>query len=71
MKVLRRIAKFNNKEISNEITLIPPKQDENSSGSLLDLFRSLRMAKQTLVQFYAWYVDGTLSIVLFHSSMLF
>jgi len=58
MMVLRRIAKFNNKEISNEITLIPPKQDENSSGSLLDLFRSLRMAKQTLVQFYAWIVMG-------------
>ena len=56
MKILRRIAKFNKREIPNEITLKCSSKEENSSGSLLDLFRPLCIAKQTMVQFYAWYV---------------
>ena len=65
MKVLRRIAKFNNKEIPSDIALKSPKKEKNSSGSLLDLFRSLHMAKQTMVQFYAWYADCLLVFAIF------
>ena len=65
MKILRRIAKFNKKEIPNEITLKSPKKERDSSGSFLDLFRPLRMAKQTLVQFYAWYIDCVLLFAIF------
>ena len=56
MKILRRIAKFNKREIPSEIALKSPEKEVNSSVSLLDLFRPLRIAKQTMVQFYAWYV---------------
>jgi len=63
MKVLRRIAMFNNKEIPSEITLKSPIKEGNSPGSYLDLFRPLRMAKQALVQFYAWYTDSVLFLI--------
>ena len=56
MEILRRIAKFNKKEIPDEITLKSQKVQGQSSSSFLDLFKPLRMAMQTLVQFYAWYV---------------
>ena len=71
MKVLRRIAKFNKREIPNEITLKSPKKEGNSSGSYFDLFRPLRMAKQTLVQFYAWYADCMLLLVTFQNIYTF
>ena len=67
MMVLTRIAKFNKREIPSEINLKSPSKEENSSGSLLDLFRPFRMAKQTLVQFYAWYVDCALFPAYFHT----
>ena len=64
MKALRRVAKFNKREIPSEITLKSPKKEADSSGSYLDLFRPLRMAKQTLVQFYAWYAYCMLLLVI-------
>jgi len=58
MEILRRIAKFNKKEIPDEITLKSQKVQGQSSSSFLDLFKPFRMAMQTLVQFYAWTVMG-------------
>ena len=54
MEILRKIAKFNKREIPSNVTL-KSQNKEKSSGSYLDLFKTMHMAKETVVQFYAWY----------------
>ena len=66
MKILRRIAKFNKREIPSEITLKSQSREGKTSGSLFDLFKPMYMAKQTLVQFYAWYVSWNWSLAFFY-----
>ena len=75
MKILRRIAKFNKKEIPSEITLKSQTGEGKTSGNFVDLLKPLYMAKQTSVQFYAWYVSRNWSIavscILFSLKFLF
>lgn len=54
MKILRRIAKTNRKELPENVTLKAPGKVAKTSGSPLDLFRPAVMARKTGVQFYAW-----------------
>ena len=55
MKILKKIAQTNGKELPENITLKPPDEMAKTSGSPLDLFRTAVMAKKTAVQMYAWY----------------
>ena len=69
MEILRKIAKFNRKEIPSDVTLKSLNKGK-TSGSLLDLFKTMHMAKQTMVQFYAWYAFQTCITKLVHQSNL-
>ena len=54
MEILRKIAKFNRRELPSDVTLKSQVKGK-TSGSLFDLFKAKHMARQTIVQFYAWY----------------
>ena len=69
MAVLRRIAKFNKKEIPSNIELKAQENRGKTTGSFCDLFRPLQMAKKTMVQFYAWYVS-TVNAIYFGNSLI-
>ena len=56
MEILRKIAKFNMKEIPSNVTL-KGQSKEVASGSYIDLFKTWSIAKETIVQFYAWYAN--------------
>ena len=60
MKVLRRIARFNKREIPSDITLKAQRKEGKTSGGFFNLFKPMRMARQTSVQFYAWYASQEL-----------
>eukprot|EP00795_Rhopilema_esculentum_P001039 gene1041-15367_t len=54
MKLLRRIAKFNKKELPDNVTLKAPFTGPKVKASPIDLFVPTKMALQSLVQSYAW-----------------
>ena len=56
MKILHRVAKFNKKEIPDDVTLDTATVSTKARSSPLDLFRTKKMAISTMVQAFAWYV---------------
>ena len=59
IKILKRVARINGKTLPDGIELKPlQKSDvEKSKGSVLDLFRPLRMLIFSSVQGFGWYVQ--------------
>ena len=54
MKILRKVAKTNGKELPDDVTLKSPDRKAKTSGNIIDLFRTKSVAFKTIVQFYAW-----------------
>ena len=54
MKLLRRIAKFNKKQLPDNVTLKAPFVGPKGKTSPIDLFVPTKMALQSLVQSYTW-----------------
>ena len=55
MKILRRVAKMNKKQIPDNVTLKAPRIDASSEKARpLDLFRPMKMGLRTIIQAYAW-----------------
>ena len=54
MKLLRRIAKFNKKQLPDNVTLKAPFVGPKVKTSPIDLFVPTKMALQSLVQSYTW-----------------
>ncbi|XP_065065328.1 solute carrier family 22 member 15-like [Rhopilema esculentum] len=58
MKLLRRIAKFNKKQLPDNVTLKAPCTGPKVKANPIDLFVPTKMALQSLVQSYVWVVNG-------------
>ena len=59
METFRRIAYWNERELPNDLAIVPPSQDViNHKSTLMDIFKSRRIALISLISGYAWIVNG-------------
>ena len=53
MKILKKIAKTNKKELPDDVTLKAPDKEAKTSGNYIDFFRPKHVAINTVVQLYS------------------